>query len=282
MSNSYLASGRRFSSDDLIKVSRALDRLRIDYRIDDQRRVAVAADQFEAAAGAIAKLELGPRALNEIRDRTAGSSVWESFHDREVREHQREEKILETLINELDGIVDAFVLINRPKERLGLREAPRPSAFVRLETEGDRQLPFRTIQSITTNLTGAVLGLVPESITVVDRRGHKYLDAGNPALSALSHSRAREEELSQEILEKLDWIKGVRVSVQVPDAGIPESGSIAADSTASHGEPAGVSNAGANGDRSEPSRSSPPPSSVTEPASPSDHDRGRDQPSSQP
>src|SRR5208283_578015 len=37
-----------------------------------------------------------------------------------------------------------------------------------------------------------------------------------PALSALSHNRAREEELSEEILEKLDWIEGVRVSVQLP------------------------------------------------------------------
>ena len=178
VSNSYLASGRRFSSDDLIKVGRALDRLRIDYRIDDQRRVTVAADRFDEAAGAIAKLELGPRALDELRDRSAASSVFESVHDREAREHQKQEKILESLINDLDGIVGSFVWINRPKERLGLREAPRPSAFVRLETEGDRQLPFRTIQSITTNLTGAVPGLAPESITVVDRRGHNISTPG--------------------------------------------------------------------------------------------------------
>src|SRR5437763_1512385 len=88
----------------------------------------------------------------------------------------------------LAATVLAVVMLHRPRERWGPREAPRPSAFVRLETEGDRLLPSGTIQSITTNLTGAVPGLVPESITVVDRRGHKYLDAGNPALSALSLS----------------------------------------------------------------------------------------------
>jgi hypothetical protein len=60
----------------------------------------------------------------------------------------------------------------------------------------------------------------------MDQRGHKYLDAGNPALSAISHSRAREEELSQEILEKLDWIKGVRVSVQLPLSPAYDAGSI--------------------------------------------------------
>jgi type III secretory pathway lipoprotein EscJ len=216
--SSFLSSGRRFSPDDLIKVCRALDRKQIDYRIDDQRRVVVTGEQFDSAAAVIAKLELGPRSLDELRDQAISSSVWESIHDKEIRENQRQEKIVESLINKLPGIVGSFVLINRPKERWGLHATAKPSTFVSLETEEDRQLPFRTIQSITRNLTGSVPGLAPEAITVVDRRGHVYLEAGNPALSALSDSRAREEQVSQEILEKLEWIKGVRVSVQLPGA----------------------------------------------------------------
>ena len=51
---------------------------------------------------------------------------------------------------------------------------------------------------------------------MVDQKGHHYLDAGNPALGAISRTRAREEELSQKILEQLDWIKGVSVTVQLP------------------------------------------------------------------
>lgn len=242
-SSSYLASGRRFSSDDVIKVARALDHLRIDYRIDDLRRVSVPADHFESAAAAVAKLELGPRSLDEIRERSTASSLWESVYDRGIREHQRQEDTLRSLINELDGIVGSFVWISRPKERWGTRDAPKCSAFVRLETEGDRQLPFRTIQSITRILTGAGIGIAPESITVRDRR-HEYLVAGNPALSAFSHSRAREEEWSELILEKLDWIKGVRVSVQIPDAANSAAG------------------------RDEPSRSSPPPPSGARPSTP--------------
>ncbi len=53
------------------------------------------------------------------------------------------------------------------------------------------------------------------AITVMDRRGHRYLDPSNPSLGDISRDRAREEELSEKILEKLDWIKGVRVLVQV-------------------------------------------------------------------
>jgi hypothetical protein len=214
----YLGSGRHYSPDDLIRISRVLERQRIAYEVDGQRRVAVSSSQIDEAAAAIAKLDLGPRPPSEIREESAASSLWDSLHDRELRELQSREKILESMITGLDGIVGAFVRINRPKARLGLQTAPRPSAFVRLETEGDRQLPFTTVQSITTYLTGCEPDLNADAITVVDGRGHKYLDAGNPALSTLSHNRAREEELSEEILEKLDWIPGVRVSVQLPKA----------------------------------------------------------------
>ncbi|MFO0892663.1 MAG: hypothetical protein U0790_26410 [Isosphaeraceae bacterium] len=214
----YLLSARRLAPEDLNKISRALDRQRIAYHIDEDRRIGVSRGKREQAEEIVAKLELGPRLPGELRDQAPASSPWESPLEKDRREQQERAKILQIMINDLPGIVDSFVSINRPRTRLGLRPDARPSAFVRLETEGDRQLPFRTVQSITTILTGYEDGLSAESVTVVDRRGHKYLVAGNPELSALSSNRAREEELSQQILEQLDWIKGVRVSVQLPAA----------------------------------------------------------------
>ena len=220
--SAYLGSGHRYSPDDLVKIKRVLERQRFPYHIDDLRRVVVASEQLELAEAAISKIPLGPRPPGEIREeQSAGSSFWESLHDKELREYQGREKILESMISDLPGIIGAFVSINRPKPRWGLQPVVKPSAFVRLETEGDRQLPFRTVQALTTYLTGNEPGLTADAVTVVDRRGHKYLDAGNPALSAQSHNRAREEELSQDILEKLNWISGVRVSVQLTESGSP-------------------------------------------------------------
>ena len=214
----FLGSGRSYSWDDVNKISRALDRQRVPFHVDRDRRVSVSRDQREEAEAAVAKLELGSRPPGEIRDQSLAPSPWESPRDREVREHRENEKILEAMIAELQGIVGCFVRLDQPKPRFGLQPATRPSAFVRLETEGDRQVTFQTVQSITTILRGYEPGLSAEAVTVVDRKGYKYLDAGNPALSVLSHNRAREEELSQEILDQLEWIKGVRVSVQLPDA----------------------------------------------------------------
>ncbi len=220
--STYLHSGRRYSPDDLVKITRVLERQGFPYHIDDQRRIAVASEQVELATAAISKLPLGPRPPGEIRDdQSAGSNFWESLHDKELRESQGREKVLESMISDLPGIVGSFVWINRPKPRWSLQPVVKPSAFVRLETEGDRQLPFRTVQALTTILTGYEPGLTADAVTVVDRRGHKYLVAGNPALSALSHNRAREEELSQDILEQLDWISGVRVSVQLSETVSP-------------------------------------------------------------
>ncbi len=227
----YLASGRRYGPDDLVKITRLLESRVIDYHIDD-RRVAVASEQLDTAIAAISKLELGPRPPGEIRDdQSAGSSFLDTLHDKELREHQGREKILESMISDLPGILGAFVQINRPKPGWALQPVIKPSAFVRLETEADRQLPFRTVQTLTTILTGTEPGLTADAVTVVDRRGHKYLDAGNPALSALSHNRAREEELSQNILEQLDWISGVRVSVQLSETVSSAADSVRAEQT---------------------------------------------------
>jgi len=210
----YLSSGRHYSYDDLVKITRALDAQRVDYQIDD-RRLTVPARSADAAAAIIAKLEIGPRSLDEIRGDASKGSLWESPRDRDEREQRERARVSETLINQLPGVVGSFVTVNRIKQRGALRPTTKPTAFVSLQTEGGRELPFSVIDSITSILTGNEAGLTPEAITVMDRDGRKYLDAGNPALSALSTNRAREEDVSRQILEKLDWITGVRVSVQL-------------------------------------------------------------------
>ncbi len=212
----YLGSGRRYSSDDLLKITRELDKQRVRYTQFDDNRIAVAADALDAASAAVAKLEVGPRPLEDIRDSGAQASFWESPHDKEAREQREMARVFERLIDDLPGVESSFVLLNRSKQRVGLRLVARPSALVRLETEGGRELPsFSVVESIISILTVSESGLTPQAITVMDRSGRRYLDAGNPELNALSTTRAREEDLSRRILEKLDWITGVGVDVQL-------------------------------------------------------------------
>jgi type III secretory pathway lipoprotein EscJ len=219
----YLASSKRFSSDDLIKICRALDKQRISYRVDDQRRVEVTSDQYDQAAETLSKLDLGQHSIDEIQNDLASASVWDGPVEREKKDKRKLERILERLISDLEGVLSPLVSIDRPHSPSFSRSSPKPTAFVYVETEGGRALPYRTIQAIPAILAANVRDLTPESITVMDNRGNRYLDPDNPALGDNSRNRAREEEISEEILEKLDWIKGVRVQVQVITA--PAQGS---------------------------------------------------------
>ena len=150
-----------------------------------------------------------------IRDQSYISSFLDSPSDRENRKQLAREKIIEGLIGQLDGVVSSLVSINRPQSSKWLHANAKPTAFVYIETEGNRQLSYQTAQSISGILTGWVPDLTPGSITVMDRHGDRYLDSGNPAIGDASRDRAREEDLVKEILDKLDWIKGVRVQVKV-------------------------------------------------------------------
>jgi flagellar M-ring protein FliF len=219
----YLASSKRFSSDDLIKVCRALDKQKIVYRVDEQRRVEVGSDQFDQAADAISKLDLGQHPIDEIRNDSTSIGFWDGPSEREKKEKLKLEKILERLISDQEGVLSPWVSIDRPHSSAFARTNPKPTAFVYVETEGGRALPYRTIQAIPAILAANVRDLTPGSITVMDSRGNRYLDPGNPALGDNSRNRAREEEISEEILDKLDWIKGVRVQVQVITAGAQDS-----------------------------------------------------------
>ena len=51
----------------------------------------------------------------------------------------------------------------------------------------------------------------------MDRKGHLYLDPTEPALGKLTRDGVREQELHEEVADRLSWIEGVRVFVEVGD-----------------------------------------------------------------
>jgi flagellar M-ring protein FliF len=211
----HLLSGRRFSSEDLIKIRRSLDKQKIAYHVDGDRRVEVAADQYDQAADVVAKLDLGDLSIDEILEESTTTSLLYTPAEREARRQRSQNKFIEKLIGQLEGVVSSIVSINRPPAPKFSRSAPKHTAFVYIETEGNRPLPYQTVQSIPVILAGIDPELTPVSITVMDRRGARYFDPGNPGIGDKSRNEARERELSEEILDKLDWIKGVRVQVKL-------------------------------------------------------------------
>jgi flagellar M-ring protein FliF len=209
----FLAQGRAFSSEDLIKIFRSLDAKGISYRQDDHK-VEVGADQFDQAVAIVAKLDVGPQAVSEIRETSASlSELWLSPRDREQRDRLRSEKMIERFIDNLEGVVWSVVCIQYPRATFPRTARTAPSAFVYLEGEADRLLPSHTVRAIPAILLSNVPDLTLEAITMIDRKGHSYLDPRDPAAGR----QTREEELRQKIVERLPWLKNVQVWVELTD-----------------------------------------------------------------
>src|SRR5262249_23498608 len=129
----YLDSGRVFDSSDLLRIGRALHAKGIEYRID-QRKIEVPADQYEPAMSGYAKLDVGPRPLDELRDPSGSMSFLDSPDEREWKRRLARERFIEGLINKLDGVASSLVAVQYPRARATWQPPTRPSAFVYLET----------------------------------------------------------------------------------------------------------------------------------------------------
>jgi flagellar M-ring protein FliF len=211
----YLASGRLFSSDDLTRIRQAFDEKGIPYRVED-RKIEIAADQYDQAVAEFAKLHVGSPSFEEIRSPTDWlKGIVETQQDKERNERLRQERFIERCLNGLDGIVLSRVSIRWPRPTGPHHLRGKPSAFINLETEPNRPLPLRTQQAILTILISNEPELSDQSITIMDLHGNAIFDPRNPSLTNFSRDQAREEEVRKEILEKLSYIKGVNVWVRL-------------------------------------------------------------------
>lgn len=261
----YLSGGKQYSSDEIARITRSLDAQQIEYRVVDGR-IGVSSDRLDAATEVLSKLDLGPHSIAEIRKKSQVPGFLKSLEtvmEKERRELQAREEILETMIGNLDGIVTNYVTINRPRTRPGVRSPSSATAFVWLETDGDHKVSPETVQSIQNIIVANEPDVKTDAVTVCDKKGRFYLHAGNPAVGAMSRTRAREEELRQRILERLDWIKGVGVTVQLVHAPAPAPEAPAVVEPPAPAEPkVGVNHGLEIGPEPRPAAPTPPPAAL--------------------
>ena len=141
----YLASSKRFSSDDLIKVCRALDKQRIAYRVDDHRagRSRGRTSSIRRPRWSRSSTWVSIRSTRSAMTADSGS-FWDGPGEREQKEKLKLERMLERLIGDQEGVLWPLVSINRPHPRRFRATSPNRTAFVYVETEGGRALPSRT------------------------------------------------------------------------------------------------------------------------------------------
>jgi flagellar M-ring protein FliF len=232
----WLYDGKKFSQDSAQAIEEALGVEKIAFVTDQSNRVGVALSRWSDALAALKKHGVEPPSLEEIEKDLEAGSYMDTPADKADRDHRRIERSLKAMIEKYEGIRSAYVKVHRTPVRGGYRPGSAVSGLVVLDTE--RRPPNRVIQSIQTLLPKMVPGLLPDAVTVCDRAGIFYLEAGNPKAATATQSLARAEELRDGLLEKLGTlIPGVDVDVKVEPSTAPHPAPIAPPPLADEGKP---------------------------------------------
>jgi len=190
-------------------ITQALDQAAIKYEVKgDGSTILVPRDQVAST-----RLMLSSKGLP-----TSGSVGYEIFDQSNALgqtdfvqqlNHQRAlEGELARTIRSLDGITSARVHLVLPKRQLFEEEAEQPSAAVTIGV-GGREPNADNVRAIQNLVAGAVPGLKPDKVTVVDQHA-KTLSGGDTGLAAEADGRKSEVEqrIAKQVKSLVEGIVG--------------------------------------------------------------------------
>ncbi len=210
----WLYDGRSFSGDAARSIQKALAAEKVPFRADNGRRIGVAASRWGDAMSALVKHNVAPPSLEEIEGMPPTSSPWIGAAEKQELDLWRRERWLQATIEGYGGIRSAIVKIARTQVHTGIRPEWKSSGLVILDVE--RKPSHKVVCAIQTLLARAVPGLAADAVTVGDRSGNFFLEAGDARAASDTKYLARGEQLRDALLEKLGpLIPGVDVDVTV-------------------------------------------------------------------
>ena len=215
---------RPFSGDAALAIRKALAAEKIPFRSDSAHRIGVAASRWGDAMAALEKHGVAPVSLAEIESAPPPPGNWTlSQAEKKEQDNWRTERRLKATIEGYgSGIRQASVSILRAQVREGMRPEWKTSGLVILDVE--RRPSHKILCSIQTLLARSVPGLSPDAVTVGDRSGNFFLEAGNPRAASATKDLARGEELRDALLEKLGpLVPGIDLDVTVEPPAPAES-----------------------------------------------------------
>jgi len=212
----FLVLYANLQPEDAAEVVTRLRDSKVPYRVSPSGTIEAPADMIDEL-----RLDLAAEALP-----TGGNAGFELFDRTRVGLSEFGERInyqraiqgeLARTISALDSVETARVHIALPRERLYAGEQDQPTASVVMGLRGNRQLSPAEVRSIIHLVSGAVGGLAPESVTLLDTRGRLLSnpdDSGGSGISLAAASnqlelkREYEREVEQAVQSMLDGVIG--------------------------------------------------------------------------
>lgn len=214
----YLMGGQELKATQLQSICQALDAEGLSGYQVDGLRLKVPREHFTQYVAAIAKREPAGTGFYAAFDRAAEQASWLSSGAQDERRWElAKQKSLAQSIEQMPEVESASVLIDRAAAR-GLRSSSDVRSTVTVKPRPGQELaPFR-IRQIRTLVAGAVAGLAPENVAVVDLNGRTLLELGSNGSGSddlLMRMKEFEEHYSWKIRNVLAYLPDAVVTVSV-------------------------------------------------------------------
>jgi len=206
-----------FTPAELGRIENQLDLSDVYYKVEGGKVLVQRKDQDRL----IAKLQLAkvlPADLSESWRKWLETDMWMPAEDRRHRRLLAREHRLAGIIRLMDGVDQAYVIINEGSKRL-LSEGPvsEPSASAYLQMERGVKPNARLVEAVADLVASAVDRLVPQRVSVIVGGASYRVRDKDAALasSTLLEARRENERYYAEKIENVLGIEGVRVAVHV-------------------------------------------------------------------
>ncbi len=172
--DAYLMGGERFAASELPAMEAAFAKAGLAAYEVEGNRVRVPRGQQSAYMGALADAGALPSNFGDLLMRAVGES--NPFHTSSQREELlkvAKQKELANIVRAMSGIENAAVFFDE-KPKPGLRRDKLLSASVIVKPQGSMPLDDNRVPMIRHLVAGAVAGLTPQKVTVIDQNGRTY------------------------------------------------------------------------------------------------------------
>jgi flagellar M-ring protein FliF len=194
------------------EVTAALDQAAVKYEVQgDGSTIMVDRDKVASSRLLVAGKGLVTSGSVGYEIFDSGSALGQTDFVQQLNRQRALEGELARTIRSIHGVTDVRVHLNLPKRQLFEEEAAKPSASVMLSMSGRKPTPDQ-VQAVQNLVAGAVDGLTPETVAVVDQKDGKTLSApgASGALGRIADDRRTEVEqkLAAKIKEQVEGVVG--------------------------------------------------------------------------
>lgn len=202
----YLLGGRVFSAGELASMEAAFGKAGLSgYRVE-ANRVSIPAEQQAAFMGAMADEGAMPSDfLSFLSSATKDVGPFTSRQQQEEMLKVARQKELALIIRSMRDIENAAVLFDEQKKG-GLNRDVLMTASVSIKPVGGQPLDEQQVPMIRHLVAGAIAGLSPDNVTVIDLNGRTYSGSSSGPLG----SAAEDPYLARKQKYQADWESMIR------------------------------------------------------------------------